>query len=407
MQSLPFVAQEMGVLQLTAIFGILWELFFLQQFLRRPTASHGFGLAAGVPILFFTCGYYGLFGAIFIPPAVWGLCPPSPRMAKQIWGRLIFFVVLGGLLAAPLLITQRQILAEHNFSRSETTIRKNSASPADYLKTLDSNIFYKKFLHRPAERGQRLFPGWVLLALAIIGAVFPPKPAIRRGRWYLLGAATLAFGLSLGSTWSIGGWEPYQIVRQFVPGMAELRSPFRFAVVVQLALALLAGCGLAAIWRLPRHSRWVAGTLAAAAIIESLALPMPLHAVPPIRTEQPWQQWLTARAETPRVVLLPFAKNGSTAAFEQTTRWMLETSSLDMKLLNGYSGFFPRAHSFLRAEMADFPTPESIHLLKKYQADYVVVFHFLPDTPTRAAVAQFLPPVFYDADGQVSVFAVR
>lgn len=58
------------------------------------------------------------------------------------------------------------------------------------------------------------------------------------------------------------------------------------------------------------HLRWqLAGfALAAvlvAAVLESLALPLALHPVPPIDTAQPWQQWINRRAGTPRIVLLP------------------------------------------------------------------------------------------------------
>ncbi len=400
MQSLPFVAQEMGVLQLTAIFGILWLLFFLQQFLKHPTPAHGIGLAVGIPLVFLTCGYYGLFSLIFMPPAVWAFSQRGMRFG----GKLAGFVLAGILLAAPPVLVQRQILAEHNFTRSETTIRQNSATPKDYLKTLDTNLFYKRWLHRPAEKGQRLFPGWMLLALAAIGAVVPAKRMPRRGRWYLLGTIVLAFLLSLGLHLSIGGWEPYQMWRQFFPGMAALRSPFRFAVMGQISLALLAGIGLEATLRLPKFSRPIALALTVAAVTESLALPLPLHTIPPIDTRQPWQQWINRRDGTPTIVLLPFAKNGSTAAFEQTTRWMLENTSLDAAMLNGYSGFFPPAHGFLRAEMATFPTAEAIHLLRKYRTDYVIIFHSLPDAPSVGTVAAYLSPVYFDPDNRVSIF---
>ena len=399
-QSLPFVAQEMGVLQLTAIFGILWLLFFLQQFLTDPNAAHGIAFAAGIPIVFFTCGYYGLFSLIFVPPAVWTVIPAKPHLRWQLAG----FALAGMLIAAPPLLAQRQILAKHNFSRTETTIRQNSAAPEDYLKTSDANLFYKKLLHRPPERGQRLFPGWMLLALATAGVALPSKRISPRVRGYLLGAAALAFLLSLGLRLSIGGWEPYGLLRQFFPGMGELRSPFRFAVMGQIALALLAGIGLENVLRLRRFSRPIAAVLVAAAVLESLALPLALHPVPPIDTAQPWQQWINRRTGTPRIVLLPFAKNGHTASFEQTTRWMLENSTLDAAMLNGYSGFFPPVHGFLRAEMNAFPTAEAIHLLGKYQTDYVVIFHSLPNAPPRAAVEKYLSPVYTDPENRVTIF---
>ena len=35
-QGLPFIAQEMGVLQLIALFGLLWSLYFLNRLLAEP-----------------------------------------------------------------------------------------------------------------------------------------------------------------------------------------------------------------------------------------------------------------------------------------------------------------------------------------------------------------------------------
>ncbi len=406
MQSLPFVAQEMGVLQLTAIFGFLWLLVFLQRFLKQPTPVNGIGLALGVPLIFFTCSYYGLFSVVFLPLAFLGMRSPAQK-SKALLIRLGLALLMGTLLTLPPLLVQRKILAEHNFTRSEKTIRENSAHPEDYLKTLDYNIVTKKINPRPSPRGQRLFPGWGLLALAALGFAVPSKHVRWRLKLFLLAAILLSYILSLGLNLTVGDWQPYQSFRQIVPGFKTLRSPFRFAVMGQIHLALLSGLGLAAIMRLPRKSTAIAGIITVLAVFEALALPLPLHPVPPFEGTQPWQQWIQQHTENPRIVLLPFAANGKTAAFEQTTIWMLENSSLPATMLNGYSGFFPRAQSFLRTELTTFPSAESIFLLGKYQTDYVIVFHALKNAPTRDTITTYLSPVYFDAENQVSIFALN
>jgi hypothetical protein len=76
----------------------------------------------------------------------------------------------------------------------------------------------------------------------------------------------LAHLLSLGLNLNLGGWQPYQLVRRFVPGFESLRSPFRADVLTQLFAVALASYALDAAWRwlrapgraerIPRASRW-------------------------------------------------------------------------------------------------------------------------------------------------------
>jgi hypothetical protein len=105
------------------------------------------------------------------------------------------------------------------------------------------------------ESGERLYPGTVELALAAAGAavlVAGPVAGRRRRRRpvaFLGTGVVLAGLLSLGLRLSIFGREPYRLVRQWVPGFQDLRSPFRAAVLVQVLLLPLAGVALDALWR--------------------------------------------------------------------------------------------------------------------------------------------------------------
>jgi len=407
-QALPFVAQEMGVLQLVAIFGFLWSLLFLSRFLaqRRRGQTHWptiICLALGLPVTFFTCSYYGLFSLLFLPLAFLFL---AERFDLKAAGQLLLAALLSLALTAPLLWTQQQQLAQYGFSRSAQTVENNSARLIDYSNTLDHNLLYGRLLARPARVGQRLFPGLGLILLAALGIWGRSQ---RRVKLYLAVAAILALLLSLGLRLRLGELQPYQWLRDYLPGLAQLRSPFRFAMLVQLHLALLAGFGLTHVRQWLAHrpaGRAVLVGAAALVLVESLALPLPLQPLPPLQSRAPWQNWLNTLDSPPRLVMLPFAPTSAVADFEQTTLWMLESRYFQGRMLNGYSGFFPKHHAELREHMLRFPTPEGLALLRQMQVDYVIVYHRLPQAPRPEKLLDVLPPVYRDNQNHVSIYAL-
>ncbi len=430
-QALPFVAQEMGVLQLTALFGFLWSLFFLNRLLATPSglptvqpfnlaqgnlrsglAFHpanslwrsALGLALGGSVTFFTCAYYGLFSLIFLPLAALFHLRRDHASLKR-GGRLLAAGLLALALTGPLLWAQHERLARYGFSRTAPTIESNSARPAYYGAFLDYNILYAQLLGLKSSQGQRLFPGFGLVMLAVLGLL---DGGSKRVKFYCLTAVLLALLLSLGLRLNLGGWQPYQWLRDYLPGLAQLRSPFRFAALVQLHLALLAGFGL------HNLGRWfhgpqslMPGLVAGVTLLELLALPLPLQPLPPPPDPAPWQIWLNRSGSSPKIVLLPFAPGSKVEDFEQTTRWMWANRPFQGSMLNGYSGFFPADHARLRDELLKFPSPAGLELLRAKGIEYVVVYHSLAQAPPVEAVVKFLPQVYWDQARQVGVYRLR
>lgn len=411
-QSLPFVAQEMGVLQLVALFGFLWSLFYLSRLLAHLPGSLEFpgrwrsalGLAMGWPVMFFTCAYYGLFSLIFLPLA--GLFQlRRHHLNLKTAGWLLAAGVLALGLTAPLLWAQHQRLEVYHFTRSTQTIEANSAKLAYYGGFLDYNILYAQLLGLKAGQGQRLFPGLGLLILAILGLL---DGGSKRVKLYCVVAALSALLLSLGLRLDVGGWQPYQWLREYVPGFAQLRSPFRLAALVQLHLALLAGFGL------HNLSRWFGAfpnmfpvLVAGVTLLEMLALPLPLQSLPEASPPPAWQIWLNESSSKPKIVLLPFAPGSKVEDFEQTTHWMWANRSFQGSMLNGYSGFFPADHSHVREELLKFPTAAGIKLLQAKGIEYMVIYHNLPAAPPAEAVRRFLPRVYWDQAGQAGLYQLR
>ena len=107
---------------------------------------------------------------------------------------------------------------------------------------------------------------------------------------------------------------------QLIPGVNVARVPARFALLVTLALAVLAGLGLVGLRaRFPRLDRGmlrlvVTPLLALALLAEHLAVPYPLTAT----DEPPFYRQLAASAEPGTVLELPFSLTRSTSLFGQT-----------------------------------------------------------------------------------------
>jgi hypothetical protein len=417
MQSMPFVAQEMGVLQLLALFGLLWILLFLSRALRECAGgsvrwSTIIGLGLGMAVTFFSCSYYAIFSVVIIPLAALLLPLGYNRRLLSICvfnkASVWRLVVVGGIVLGTIGLfgwTQYRILQRNNLTRSPQTIYANSASPEDYTRVLDRNLVYGQLLGIQSSPGQHLFPGFVLLMLAAGGLVAPMRPWLK---WYLLAAISFTFLLSLGPRLQFFGWFPYPLIRESLPGFAQLRSPFRLAALVQMHLILLAAFGLAAIQR--RFARAGIGlliVLAGLVLAESAVGALPLQAVSSPQQQTGWQLWLNQQPDTPNVVMLPFASSSSAASFEQTVAWMLESRYFQGKMANGYSGFFPAHHRQLRVQMNSFPSSDSIELLRQIDVDYVIIDPLLAGAPRDVRVRQFLPAVYHDPSSDVTIYTLN
>ncbi|HXW01010.1 MAG TPA: hypothetical protein VEC93_21535, partial [Anaerolineae bacterium] len=414
--------------------GFLWSLLFLSRFLSsspRQLRQNSFCLALGTPITFLTCGYYGLFSLFFLPLAFLFQLRRG-HLNLKIVGQLLAIALAATALTGPFLWVQQQRLAVYQFTRSAQTIENNSAKLAYYRNFLDYNLPYRRILGLKSAQGQRLFPGLGLLVLAGLGLFGGQQ---KRIKLYLILAVALALLLSLGLRLNVGGVQPYQWARDYVPGFAQLRSPFRFAVLVQLHLALLAGFGLYNLgrWvgidannlakiiaaermriavRTPNlintsAPKLVLTGVALLAIFEALALPLPLQAVPIQVEPTTWQAWLNEQNGPAHIVLLPFAQSSKVEDFEQTTRWMLANRYFTGDMLNGYSGFFPPDHGRVRDVMLNFSAAKSIPLLQQKGIAYVVVYHGLAKAPASAEIERYLPLVYRDEGENVAIYALR
>lgn len=394
-QALPFVTNEWGVLQLTAVYPIFFTLTAFMKWSRDPTPINALLLTIWFTSVFWTSVYYGLFLVLFI--GLYGTLSfthiimdivktkkkPSFQQQKLGFACLKNFAVSGllvlgisALLLFPMIAGQLRYTAE--YSRSESTIQSNSAQLIDYLR-LGSRVggTHLPWVAQDGGSGQRLYSGTGVLILGITGAIIGIWRGNRRWVQYALLSIGVAFLLSLGFNWTIGEVQPYQWVREYVPGYRQLRSPFRLALFIQIFLLSLSAFALDALVKARRLQgsplQWSIATLIVGiAIVEVLAFPARLYPVPPTTFEAVWIAWF--RSQPPgAAVYVPFVEGSRASNYEATTIAMIQALSHRHPLANGYSGFFPERHDTLKSQMQDFPSSDAITMLQTMGIRYVIV----------------------------------
>jgi hypothetical protein len=156
----------------------------------------------------------------------------------------------------------------------------------------------------------------------------------------------------------LGIASPYGWFYANVPGFDGLRAPVRYAAIGVLFLALLAGLGAAALHRRLRHGHAVVGAMAALFVVEALCIPLAvnesspgegMHATPAPGREARPAVYDAVRQLPGSAVLaeLPFGTDHLEvrAVYYSTFHWR--------RIMNGYSGHFPRDYQLARSALRD------------------------------------------------------
>ncbi|KAA3644110.1 MAG: hypothetical protein DWQ07_18545 [Chloroflexi bacterium] len=359
-QTLPFITHERGVLQLQPIFGMIWSTESLWHLITKSGWRNAVGLGLGVAITFLTSEYYGLaLVLILLPLSLYGVIHQKCRLIIY---RLLVAGIIAALFSLPLLLSQHRILKDAGFHRDLSIISRNSASFVEYANAPGQTIGGLLKTDSGPSR-QPLFPGFGLLTLGGIGLIAGLRNhQTRPWSLYLLLAIGIAFLVSFGPHLRFGNLQPYLLLRGYFPGFENLRSPYRFAVWVQIGLMLLASISLTHLWK--RNHRWLMITLIALALIELMPVERKLTTVP---------EPLPLTISNSPALFLPYVHGSSAAAYEETVTWMLQTLILEIQMVNGYSGYFPAQNGEFKSLFEDFPTNAAIAKLLELDVKTIVI----------------------------------
>jgi hypothetical protein len=405
---LPFVWKELGVLQLT----VLWPVWLALSELAIVSGARGVlavdgadsatlpaqrgaatvRLALWCAAIVWTCTYYALFISIFLLLAA-ALFARREFARPPLRGATLLAVLLLLVAAYPLIAQQRVVGA---YARSTKTIYEGGATARAYSRlprgALGAHVL-PPLAAKPSKRS--LYPGTLLLLLAALGAWsrisrrgsrassdvpsgVPQAPTTRFFLWCGI-SIVLALVLSFGARWGIGSFRPYEVVLERWPGFGNARSPYRFAVFVQIFALVFAGVGFEVLrrapWRRRAPGRW-RGLLLAAAVavgfIEAMPFEARLERFPVEALQAGWVEFL-AQHPGGAVAMVPPALTGKVEDFEPTTVAMLQGLRHGHPLLNGYSGFFPRTADAYIDALKQFPNSRSKRLLARLPVRYAVV----------------------------------
>lgn len=417
MVTLPFVAKNYGVLPIMALFGILWALEGFVRFGTNGGRNAAIWAGLGCIASYLSCQQYTL---MFVPFAVMAglvaLGQQRYRPAALLW-------LIGSGLAATIIILALawpawEVHNRFGFQRSDQVVQALSAQPGDFL-TRPLTAIYSLPGYPDTDTGG-LFPGFLLLVLAIVGAAGGIADRTRRA-WalYLAGTAIITLLLALGLNLSIAGWQPFATLRAIIPGFSEMRTPFRFAAIGQLCLAMLATLGLPQMQRAlgqmaAKNPAVLLAIMGLFAAIEQLAPPM-LADIPP-SPQTTWTTWLRSQPEGTVIAHVPFPAGLNVADYEIEAWRMFAQIDHSKPMINGYSSYFPQLRTpdgqvipvytrFQLAMAAQFPEKGLLCTLGKSLGVNTIVMDqgrwLMAHQTQLSTFDEFLQPIYQDRGVQI------
>ncbi len=394
--ALPFVLRQLGVLQLSMVFPLLFALGSLHRFSARPDRANAVLLGVSIGITYLCCGYYFVFLTLLLPVAA-AIHIRRTLLRPAALGNTALTLLVAAALVLPLATTQAAVIA--GYSRTDSSIAGNSARLVDYLE-LNPGAWgagIMPWLASGVGTGERLYPGTGLLLLAVAGGIIAWRTGRRRWVATAVTGAALAVAVSLGLHLSVGGAEPYRLLMAFWPGFRTLRNPWRMAVMVQVFALCLAPFAITWLWqRRVAAVRWLGVAAVTLSVLEVMHPPIAICPSPQARLEEAWVQWLHDQPAG-AVAMVPFADSPQARAYEPIVTAMLQGLEHGKPLVNGYSGFLPHRYWALRNVMLHFPDTASMTALLATGPSYLVVDRsWLNGVRNRALEGAGLTPLYAD-----------
>lgn len=438
---LPVVQQEVGVLPLLGITGVLWMVHAMHGIARRPTLKRGALLGLAGAVSYALCNQYTLFAGLLL-----AVCAPLllGRRLRSVrtWAALAVAALVAAVPVLPVATAQLAAKSEYGFHRSKDTVQHLAATTRSYLYTPWKPLVpYPGVETAPRGDARAFFPGGLkwLLAIAAISGV-----ATRRRRWtrFWLAVAALAVLLSMGPNLADGPLSPYRLLASTVPGFSQVRGIWRFAVFFQIGLAFLAAAGLEACfgrprwfaeaatkargspeprrrrsiatralqnWRSAPRARLVGLVLVGgASVVEVLPARQTLYEPPSFEKHARWISWIEENT-APRdvVAYAPFPEGPAVSDFVRETEWLYLQTAHGRRTPNGYSSYFPASYRLLSLAMRRFPEPSALAALRRGGVRYVVVDRAALGEDRARRARAVLRPVLEDERSGFDVLALR
>lgn len=376
----PFRIDHYAHLQLQQTQFIPLALWAFHRLLDTSRLRDGVWLGVFVACQMMSCMYYGLFLIPYMAVVCGTLLIADRAMPRP---RLVALVAAAAIVIVAMIPLGRAYLAARSVvgERGLEEVAQFSATWRNYLAPPELNVVYGNLFAGFRDPERRLFPGFVAVALAIVG-LWPRKHENTKPNggsfalsWfrgyvstpqfaYALGLI-LAFDVSLGFNGVI-----YRGLYDYFLPFKALRVPARMGLMVGFSLAVLAGYGATRIVERLRSARLRVAILTGLGVLmlaEYASRPMELGTAQ-LQAPDAYADLVRDRGDSPTAVLFEFPTSGRsdpTYLYYSTFHWQY--------LVNGYSGFFPPSYQKVVNAVRNFPDEMSMNAIKSHGVRYLVI----------------------------------
>jgi hypothetical protein len=346
--------QHMWTLWLPLMLAALWWCF--QDDTPRLKKASLFGVA------FFMNGVTNLHWLAFGSLAI-GLTYLLLAISRK---RIRLDVLVATLLATaalmPILLPYARVKQTYNLRTSADEPLLYSAAWSDWgIASLHNHLWGARTNDGSVHPERWLFPGVLVLVLAVIGIVYAYRSRHRDALWIALLWTALGFLGSLGLHFPL-----HTFLREFVPLFGGIRAPARWAMIAYCGLALLAAFGVSALMRF-RGRAAAAAVIALAMLFELNAAPVRWYLLDP--RPAPVYRWLATQPAN-AVVELPMTHR-------YTYEYIFRSTVHHHPLVNGVPE--PALTSYWDL-VALQNTPAFLAALQKTNVSHVIVHGDILDT---------------------------
>jgi hypothetical protein len=232
----------------------------------------------------------------------------------------------------------------------------------NYLST-PARVHYRSWSIHWFGGSAALFPGLSGLVLAAIAVVRGTAFSDRRARM------ALAFG-AVGLVLSFGPAIPgYATLYYLVPPLQGIRNVARFGYLTIVAVAVLAGFGLAYVGRRWQQARWLPAAMAVAIVavnVDAFVAPVGYVRADPVLP------LYTRLLKAPGAVVaeFPFYAPNRTPF---NAPYLLNSTRHWRPILNGYSGLVPASYESHYGDLRGFPDARALTALRAIGVTHLVV----------------------------------
>jgi hypothetical protein len=291
------------------------------------------------------------------------LVRPEPwRFERRLWLTLAATGAGVTLLLLPFLLPYYYVRAEEGLVRTIDDVRIYSATWQDYVAT-GGRLHHALWSHRFFEGRDALFPG--VAALTLAGLALTSGVAWRDPRARM----AVAIGV-LGVTLSFGAAVPgYEWLQANVPLLQGIRAVSRWGLLFLIAVAMLAGYGVAVLesrWQTRRWWRAAGIAMIVLVTVEALRAPLTMYrfdGIPDVYGRLVHEN-IRALVVFPLFGGREFNRNGE-YLLHQTRHWR--------PMLNGYSSFAPPMFYSLAKTLQAFPATTAMQALRQHGFSHVLL----------------------------------